>query len=113
MEEKWRGCSHSPVGGRASSARIKARSQGPSRREEYEHGFDAIEVRGVARRGQMLRACKMKRERGQKTVKERETRWSRRERGDKREPQKSTRRIVPQQREEAMRDAGTTFREVR
>jgi hypothetical protein len=55
----------------------------------------------------------MKRERGQKTVKERETRWSRRERGDKREPQKSTRRIVPQQREEAMRDAGTTFREVR
>jgi hypothetical protein len=57
VEEKWRGCSHSPVGGRASSASIKARSQGPSRREEYEHGFDAIEIRGVARRGQMLRAC--------------------------------------------------------
>jgi len=55
----------------------------------------------------------MKRERGQKTAKERGTRWSRRERGDKRDPQKSTRRIVPQQREEAMRDAGTTFREVR
>lgn len=57
----------------------------------------------------MLRACKIKRERGQKTGKERETRWSRRERGDKREPQTSTRRIVPQQREEAMRDAGKTF----
>jgi hypothetical protein len=80
VEEKWRGCSHSPVGGRASSASIKARSQGPSRGEEYEHGFDAIEIRGVARRGQMLRECKMKRERGQKTAKERETRASLRRR---------------------------------
>lgn len=33
-EEKWRGCSHSPVGGGARSASIKACNKGLSRWEE-------------------------------------------------------------------------------
>jgi hypothetical protein len=32
-DENWRGCSHSPVGGGASSASVKARNEGPSREE--------------------------------------------------------------------------------